>query len=407
MLSRLGKIIGTAFVAIILLVPSPVLAITEDELQKQIELKNKELEQINSQINQTQGVLDNLGSQSQSLSKEIKSTEYTIKNLELGIKSSEVNIDKLGLELQDLSGKLTDAEAKIKAKRETIASLIRALDEKESEGVLQIFLKGGSLTDSVAEVSRLSQLQGSLSDEVASLRAISEDINTNMEMSSEKKDQLETENSNYKNRKYIVEDQKTYKQTLLKQTKNQETVFQKQLSELEKKQISISDDIDNLEQALRKDFNASLSPGRGFLSKPFNGTRPLTQEYGATAFAKKAYSSGFHNGNDYGMPVGTPLIAAADGKIFAVGNNGKYQYGKYIVIKHTDNFFTLYAHMSRQSVSVGESVKKGQVIGYSGNTGYSTGAHLHFGVYQSVELKGFAGAGPVPVGITMNPADYY
>ena len=388
-------------------IPGKAFALTEYELQQQIEAKAKELEDVNSKINQTQGILDDLGSQSKTLSKEIKSTDYTIKSLELNIKSSEINVTKLGLELEDLGNKLVETEDRIKSKKESIASLIRSIDEKEKEGVLETFLRGNDLASSVADISRLSQLQANLSEEIVTLKDLSDDIDSTMKSSSEKKGQLEIESSNLKNRKYIVEDQKTYKQTLLSQTKNQESAFQKQLSELEKKQLAINDEIELLEQSLRKDFNASLAPGRGFLKKPFSGNRPLTQEYGATAFARSAYKTGFHNGMDYGIPVGTPLSAAAGGKVFAVGNNGKYQYGKYIVIKHNDNFFTLYAHLSRQSVSVGDSVEQGELIGYSGNTGYSTGAHLHFGVYQTMELKGFAGAGPVPVGVTMNPADYF
>ena len=393
--------------ALALILPQPVSAITEYELQKQIEAKNKELETVQSEINATQGILDDLGTQSKSLSKEIKSTDYTIKNLELGIRSSVINVDKLGLELENLDEKLSDTEESIKTKKETISSLVRALHEKENEGFLEILLRGDDLVSSVADINQITQMQSTLSEEINELRDLTNSINTNKKVSSEKKSQLEIESENLKSRKYIVEDQKTYKQTLLNQTKNKESVFQKQLSELEKKQIAINDEIENLESSLRKNFNASLSPGRGYLSKPFNGSRPLTQEYGATAFAAKAYKTGFHNGNDYGMPVGTPLLAPADGKVFAVGNNGKYQYGKYIAIKHGDNFYTLSAHLSRQVVSVGQTVKKGEVIGYSGNTGYSTGAHLHFGVYQTMELKGFAGAGLVPVGVTMNPADYY
>jgi murein DD-endopeptidase MepM/ murein hydrolase activator NlpD len=389
------------------ILPSPVFALTEYELQQQIEAKAKELETVNKQIDETQGVLSELGTQSKSLSQEIKSTDYTIKSLELNIKSSQINATKLGFEIEDLGNKLIETEDTIRSKKETIASLIRSIDEKEKEGILEIFLRGSDLASSVADVSRLGQLQINLSGEIVELKNLSNDINLTMGMSAEKKEQLEIENANLKNRKYIVEDQKTYKQTLLTQTKNQESAYQKQLSELEKKQLAINDEIEDLEQSLRKDFNASLAPGRGFLKKPFTGNKPLTQEYGATAFARTAYKTGFHNGMDYGIPVGTPLLAAAEGKVFAVGNNGRYQYGKYIVIKHNDNFFTLYAHLSRQSVSVGQSVKQGELIGYSGNTGYSTGAHLHFGVYQTMELKGFTGVGPVPVGVTMNPADYF
>ena len=88
-----------------------------------------------------------------------------------------------------------------------------------------------------------------------------------------------------------------------------------------------------------------------------------------------------HNGVDIAPPHGTPIVAAADGKIIvsrASGWNGGY--GSYVVIQHPNGTQTLYAHMSNDNVtvSVGSRVKQGQVIGYVGSTGVSTGPHLHF-----------------------------
>jgi murein DD-endopeptidase MepM/ murein hydrolase activator NlpD len=94
-------------------------------------------------------------------------------------------------------------------------------------------------------------------------------------------------------------------------------------------------------------------------------------------------SQGIHgyNGVDYGMPVGTTLYAAAQGTVIISKNSGyNGGYGKYIVIKHPNNTQTVYGHMSDVVVTVGQSVTQGQTIGYSGNTGRSTGPHLHFEV---------------------------
>ncbi len=88
-----------------------------------------------------------------------------------------------------------------------------------------------------------------------------------------------------------------------------------------------------------------------------------------------------YNGVDYGMPIGTPLYAAASGVVIiskSSGYNGGY--GLYVVIQHSNNSQTVYAHMSSVSVFAGQKVSQGQLIGYSGNTGKSTGPHLHFEV---------------------------
>jgi LysM repeat protein len=88
-----------------------------------------------------------------------------------------------------------------------------------------------------------------------------------------------------------------------------------------------------------------------------------------------------YNGIDIGTYVGTPIMAAASGEIIIARSSGwNGGYGKYVVISHYNGTQTLYAHLSSTYVSVGERVSQGQVIGLSGNTGNSTGPHLHFEV---------------------------
>ena len=89
-----------------------------------------------------------------------------------------------------------------------------------------------------------------------------------------------------------------------------------------------------------------------------------------------------HLGIDYAARSGTPIMAAGDGKIvFAGYTNG---YGNLIKLQHSDGFLTLYAHQTsfKQGIRTGIKVQKGQVIGYIGSTGLSTGPHLHFGLYK-------------------------
>lgn len=86
------------------------------------------------------------------------------------------------------------------------------------------------------------------------------------------------------------------------------------------------------------------------------------------------------NAVDMAVPVGTPLRASAAGTVIISKTNGAWNggYGNYIVISHANGTQTLYSHMLRSPIVAGEQVSKGQIIGYSGNTGFSTGPHLHF-----------------------------
>jgi len=86
-----------------------------------------------------------------------------------------------------------------------------------------------------------------------------------------------------------------------------------------------------------------------------------------------------HNGIDIGAPLGTEILAAADGEVIISRNSGwNGGYGSYVVIRHSNGTQTLYAHNSSNIVSVGDSITQGQVIGYMGRSGKATGVHLHF-----------------------------
>jgi len=88
-----------------------------------------------------------------------------------------------------------------------------------------------------------------------------------------------------------------------------------------------------------------------------------------------------HHGTDFGAKRGTPLLAVNSGKIIFSGRMGGY--GKVVKIKHNAGYVSLYAHQSRIRVKRGQWVKKGQIIGYVGSTGISTGPHLHFGLTKN------------------------
>ena len=97
------------------------------------------------------------------------------------------------------------------------------------------------------------------------------------------------------------------------------------------------------------------------------------------AYGERRSGGRTHKGIDVALPVGTPLKAVMDGTVSAAGSGtGERSYGLYVVIQHSGGKSTLYAHMSRIQVKVGDTVVKGQIIGLSGNTGFSTGPHLHF-----------------------------
>lgn len=385
------------------------LVLAPQELKDSIDKKNQELQEINNKLKETQKVLEQTQEQSKTLQQEVKKIDSNINGLNLSIKSSEITIEKLSLEIDSLGYDIKDAEREIFVKEAAITKIIQEIQQKENESPLMIFLRSENLTDSIFEVQGLSDLNYGLSKEVNTLRIVKEDLAKKLDDNVNKKYNKETEKQNLSNKKIILSDTKKDKQTVLNQTKNQEQIYQQSMTVLQQKQAEIANEINDLEEKLRLSFDPSLLPLKrpGVFAYPVS-VPSVTQEYGATAFAQRAYKTKFHNGIDFRAPLGTPVMAAEDGVIMEAGNNGRIQYGKYILIKHDNNLATLYAHLSRQIVSKGTKVKRGDIIGYSGNTGYSTGPHVHFTVYwePSINFQSFNGAGLVPIGVTINPADY-
>jgi murein DD-endopeptidase MepM/ murein hydrolase activator NlpD len=119
---------------------------------------------------------------------------------------------------------------------------------------------------------------------------------------------------------------------------------------------------------------------KALLKTPIDGAR-LTSGFGNRMHPILGYSA-FHKGVDFGAPTGTPIQAAGDGVVEQKGWNGSY--GNYVRIRHSGEYATAYAHMSRfaSGLKDGARVRQGQIIGYVGSTGRSTGAHLHYEILR-------------------------
>jgi murein DD-endopeptidase MepM/ murein hydrolase activator NlpD len=218
--------------------------------------------------------------------------------------------------------------------------------------------------------------------------------------------------------------QENDKQNLLAKTKGVEKNYQKLLSSSQSEQADLQKEMDDLDAQVRAKLgNKTITAKKGSLSMPMAGI--LTQGYGNTGFRSLGYS--FHNGIDIAGPAGTPIYSAADGVVNGC-DTGDASYGNWCTVKHNIKttagsvcIITLYGHMRSFKVSVGQTLKEGDLIGYEGNTGNTTrllygpdrGYHLHFTVF---DCEGFGiapgkyskvyGSYTVPYGYTYNPKDF-
>lgn len=392
-------------------------AMTRDELAAQIQAKALQLDDINKQLESTRQSLKKTTQEKLTLQNALNAIQKNIDQLNLNIQADQITVQKLNLEIESLNYDLQDIQSSIADKQAAIDKTMIEIqkNDKDSNNLLVVFLRNNSLADAVLETQNLKNLQLQLGEDIENLRALREEYSKDIKAASDKRESIALHKQDLENRKLIIQDQKTEKQTILAKTKNQESIFAKQLSDLEKQQLQIANEIEALDAILRSKIDPSVlpTPGHGVLLVPINGgLGNITQDYGATAFAKNGYQGKWHNGIDIGALIGTPVLAADDGEVVAVGNQDLYcyrgAYGKFIVIKHNNNLATLYAHLSLQIVKNGAIVKRGQVIGYSGKTGYATGPHLHFTVFAgpTFYMGPSKTCGPMPYGGDLNPLGY-
>jgi murein DD-endopeptidase MepM/ murein hydrolase activator NlpD len=205
--------------------------------------------------------------------------------------------------------------------------------------------------DAIATAKRLDKLE-------KRAKVIADQIQDEVNQVDAVKDQLVVRRGNYA-------DARSDKATVLASTRDDRHALEGDLAELEREQARITAALQS--SAPSSATAGPVRQGSGALIWPVNG--PVSSGFG-TRWGR------LHAGIDIPIPEGTPIRAAAAGRVAIAGWTGGY--GNYTCIQHSGGLSTCYGHQSSIGTSVGASVSQGQVIGSSGNTGNSTGPHLHF-----------------------------
>lgn len=133
-----------------------------------------------------------------------------------------------------------------------------------------------------------------------------------------------------------------------------------------------------LEQTLESEAEQAAAFPNG---QPIAGKAQVSSEFGLRPNPFGARSYEMHEGLDFSGPVGKPILATAEGVVVRADYNGGY--GNHVRVDHGYNYETLYAHMSKIEVKIGDRIERGDVLGYLGSTGRSSGPHLHYGIYRN------------------------
>ncbi len=310
-------------------------------------------------------------------------------------------------EITELNSKITKMEKNIKEKNTEIEALQKEYDAKKKllddrlvaiyeQGritFLDVMLASDNIWDYISMSSKVQQLTDADNEQM-------DKVETQKDEVEKAKNALEKEKKELAESKKSVQD----KQAKVKVAKDKKEAKVANLTAEQKKlQTQINNynkEIQKLEEELAKsanDYNNSYTGKfvgtlRWPLSKSSPGYKNITSYYGNRQVPIAGATSD-HRAIDIGVPTGTPVLSAGNGIVISTGYNSARGY--FVIIKHADNLYTLYQHLSRILVSRGQTVSSGKTIAKSGSSGIGTGPHLHFEVRKSQYY-----------GSEVNPLDY-
>ncbi len=385
------------------------------EQKEALDDRQDELDDIKAKIKAYKDIVDLKQRQGAALGDQIEGLEAQVKSLELQMNLNQKTLAEIQSEVQILKERINQKEEFIVKQRGILSEIMRGYYDDQSALIPTEFIVNASrMTNPLQQSEWTSETGAKVSEVLVSLKSLRKSLLSEHAALIEKEKHVDTLRLQLEEQDARLESTKESKEQLLAKTQSEVQKYDALVDDLEKQREEIEDEIESLEAGKIDALDTKDLPAfsKGTLSYPLKKIT-ITQSYGKTSFAKKSkfYKSGFHNGVDFGIPSGTSVLAAADGKVIAIGNNGRYAYGRYIAVDHGNGLVTMYGHLSSVTKKLGDKVKRGDTIAKSGNTGNSTGPHLHFTVFSAksfdvVPSKVVKSLRDIPVGATVNPRVY-
>lgn len=353
----------------------------KNELNKKIQETKENLNDINNQKKESQDKVNDLSGQINSYESQISSLES-----EIASKTKEAN---------EMQKKLDELEQERAKNQSLLDERLITLYEAGEVSYLDMLLSSSDLTEFISSYYMIETLTAADKELIQKLENDKKEIAEIQEKINASLNEIETKKTELESVKKELNKAKNKEETKVEELTEQSHDLESDVKAYEKKMKELDAKEKEQERALQKKYeeakkkaeeqnnsagsNSGSTSTGGVSSKCF--IRPVKS---GKITATMYYSSGkYHGAVDFGVSVGTPVYAAADGIVVTSTWGGSDSYGYYVKIKHYNGYYTLYAHASSLVAKVGQEVKQGDLIMYSGNTGNSTGPHLHYEVRKS------------------------
>lgn len=306
---------------------------------------------------------------------------------ETEINTSQMLLDEYDQQIEEKEREIQDLEAREEDQLQEFYRQVRWMEETGSSSYLSILFQASSFSE-LLDYSMLiidimeysNRIIGRLQNTQTELEIARNDLQMSRDGQAEVQMELEM-------RKLELDEKRAEQQRLLQQIAASESEVAAEAKKLADSEAQINKELKEAEQrfaaqlaalaAQQQANNTTVNAASGDWYWPLPGRYTITSYFGPRLLRGRWES---HTGTDIPAPSGTPIYAANDGVVTTVNRNATASsYGYYCIINHGNGYVTLYGHQCQVPiVSEGETVSKGQVIGYVGTTGNSTGNHLHF-----------------------------
>ena len=371
---RLCGLALTAAVAVSLL-PEAVVVPASAVTQAEIDAMKEEANSLKQQQEEIQDQLDSLAADRENAMARKTLLEQQINATRAEISSIAAQIAKYDELIAQKQTELDEAEAEEQAQYELFCERVRYMEEQGEVSYWSILFSSkdfADLLDNAMMVEEIMDYDNQVMDQLIALREQIEQDKAELETARQEQQDAKAEQEAAQAN---LQAQESEVDALLSQISNQEDELEAREAQLRAASDAATAEIAAAERELAAQI-ANVPSESGFLW-PLPGRYNLSSLFGSRKHPITGKANN-HTGIDIPASSGTSILAAKSGVVTTSTYNNSY--GNYVVVSHSDGTSTLYAHMVRRNCSKGDTVSQGQVIGYVGTTGSSTGNHLHFEV---------------------------
>ena len=376
-----------ALVLILGNLPVSASAASSKEIQKQIDgLKSKKAE-LQKEIDSIQRDFDENFSEMEVLVAEKSTIDQEMTLISSKIESTNEEISAYSQLIADTQDELDAAQEELRALSEAHRERVRVMEEEGKLSYWEVLFKASSFTDLLDRLNMIEEINAADRRRIEQMRIAADIVSaTQMNLTNEK-NALEDVRAELAREEAVLEEKSGQYYGVLYELEQKSEEFEILLAESEILQEELMAEIaakeKDLKEAKYDEYLARLALKGD--NPPSNATwiTPVSNYRLTSAFGMRKHPvlkvTRMHNGIDMACAAGTPIYATRAGTVTRTAYQASGA-GNYVSINHLDGFSSIYMHMTHYVVSQGQSVSQGQLIGYVGNTGISTGDHLHFGI---------------------------